>query len=167
MKKDLNVKRLKQIRSDINQWRAGGFPPGKQLFYCVWGLPTLGGFFLVMNTPARPLVSAFIFVLISAVALFFARVATAAVPKTWSETLDKRLSAYQPQNLVAWEYLQKTVRKKMTLDVHDLERWYESEAIIVFPRIQKPLRFLKNTPDATHSQQEGRDESAHPREGQS
>lgn len=144
VKKNLNAKRLKQIRSDINQWQAGGWPPGKRLFYSVWVLPTIGGFVLVMNTPATPIVSALIFTLISVVALFLARVATASVPKTWNETLDKRLSVYQPQNRVAWNYLQKTASRKGKLDVHDLENWYESEAITVFPLVKKPLRFLDN-----------------------
>ncbi|QEM94304.1 hypothetical protein FEI17_27105 (plasmid) [Kosakonia radicincitans] len=147
MKKDRNAKVLRQIRSDINQWRAGGFPPGKRLFLFVWGLPTLGGFWLVMNSSAKPAVSALIFALISGVALIFATVVTAAAPKTWSETLDKRLSTYQPQNLVAWNYLQKTASKKGKLEVHDLERWYESEAITACPRVKKPLRFLNHRPE--------------------
>ncbi|NCF08746.1 hypothetical protein [Kosakonia sp. MH5] len=155
MKKDRNAEVLRQIRSDISQWRAGGFPPGKRLFLFVWGLPTFGGFWLVMNISAKPTVSALIFALISVVALIFARVVTAAAPKTWGETLDKRLSTYQPQNLVAWEYLQKTARKKMTLEVHDLERWYESEAITVCPRVKKPLRFLGNTPEKKEEESRG------------
>ncbi|QOV66484.1 hypothetical protein [Kosakonia pseudosacchari] len=142
MKKDLNTKVLRQIRRDINQWNAGGFPPGKRLFYCVWGLPTVGGLLWALAHPV--LVSALIASLISVVALVFARVVSATTPKTWSEALDKRLSVYQPQNRVAWNYLQKTASRKGKLDVHDLENWYESEAITVFPLVKKPLRFLDN-----------------------
>lgn len=147
MKKDRNTEVLRQIRSDISQWRAGGFPPGKRLFLFIWGLPTAGGFWLVMSSSAKPTVSALIFALISVVAQVFARVVTATAPKTWSEALDKRLSSYQPKNQVAWNYLQKTAREKGKLEVHDLERWYESEAITVFPKVKKPLRFLNNQPE--------------------
>ncbi|NUL39679.1 hypothetical protein [Kosakonia sacchari] len=150
MKKDLNTKVLRQIRSDINQWNVGGFPPGKRLFYCVWGLPTVGGLLWALAHPV--LVSALIASLISVVALVFARAVTATVPKTWSEALDKQLSVYQPQNLVAWNYLQETAREKGKLEVHDLVRWYESEAITVFPKVNKPLRFLNNQPETKETE---------------
>lgn len=150
MKKDLNAKVLRQIRSDINQWNAGGFPPGKRLIYSIWGLPTVGGLFLVSAHPVS--VSALVAALVSVVALVFARVVTATTPKTWSEALDKRLSVYQPQNLVAWNYLQKTASKKGKLEVHDLERWYESEAITVSPEVKKPLRFLNNQPETNETE---------------
>ncbi|KDE33558.1 hypothetical protein AW40_27140 [Kosakonia radicincitans UMEnt01/12] len=147
MKKDRNANVLRQIRSDINQWRAGGFPPGKRIFLFVWGLHAFGGFWLAMNSSVGPTVSALIFTLSSVIGLIIARAVTATIPKTWSEALDKRLSSYQPKNQVAWNYLQKTAREKGKLEVHDLERWYESEAITVSPKVKKPLRFLNNQPE--------------------
>lgn len=147
MKKDRNANVLRQIRSDINQWRMGGFPPGKRLFLFVWWLHAFGGFWLAMNSSVGPTVSALIFTLSSVIGLIIARAVTAAAPKTWSEALDKRLSVYQPQNLVAWNYLQRTASKKGKLEVHDLERWYESEAITVFPQKKELLCFLNKRPE--------------------
>lgn len=144
MNTETNTKLLRQIGSDIHQWQAGGYPPGKQLFLCIWGLPTAVIFLLMEKITGHLEVSFFVTAVISTISLIIARQVTAAVPKTWEETLDKRLSEYQPNNMDAWSIFQGIAQQKGTIELIDVRQWYEHERASSGWPGKPPLHFLNN-----------------------
>lgn len=149
MKKKTNAQTLGQICSDIRQWRAGGSPPGIRRFWIILITLDATGFWIAMRLPVHPVNAALFFSLFVFGAALVAWNLPATALKTWSDTLDFRLSAYQPRNMMAWHDLQETARQKGRLERQDLERWYESERGFSSPPVTKPLRFLDNAPETT------------------
>ncbi|MDN2488145.1 hypothetical protein MML63_21170 [Kosakonia sacchari] len=147
MDNDPNAEILRQIRRDINQWKGGSLPPETARFALILLTPSVPAFFIVWFIPAPMLVQWLCFAAVCIPSGFLASHFSGALPKTWGEAVDTRLCEYQPQNQMAWEELQNAASKKGKLEVDDLERWYELEAMTVFPQKKEPLRFLNHRPE--------------------
>jgi len=149
VKKKTNAQTLGQISSDIRQWRAGGSPPGIRRFWIILITLAAMGFWTAMKLPVHPVNAALFLSLFVFGSGLIAWNLPATALKTWSHTLDFRLSAYQPRNMMAWHDLQETARQKGHLELQDLECWYERECGTVSPSDKRPLRFLDNAPEPT------------------
>lgn len=139
---------LKKIGRDIHAWHLGAFPPGVQIFWAVWLLPTVAGFLITTSVSLPSSVLALVFLCISGLALFVACFVTSGLPKTWEDTLDARLAKYQAYNQDAWHYLQGTVQAKGVLELCDVECWYRREIATVYPQRKKTLHFLETSSDS-------------------
>lgn len=149
MKTTTNTERLRQIGNDISQWQSGRYPPARKLFLCIWGLPTAASILLVENITVQPA-----WALVSAFSLFVAWRVTAKSPKTWAETLDKRLSEYQPRNPDAWHVFQDIAQRKGTIELIDIRQWYEHECASSGWPDKQSLRFLNSkTNRGTHDKE--------------
>ncbi|WOZ79937.1 hypothetical protein [Kosakonia sacchari] len=152
MKNDANAEILRLIHTDIYRWKAGSLPPETARFALILLTPTVPAFFMVWFIPATMLVQWLCFAAVCIPSGLLASHFSAALPKTWGEAVDARLCEYQPQNQRAWKALQNAAGEKGKLELDDLERWYELEAMTVFPQKKELLRFLNNQPETNETE---------------
>lgn len=70
--------------------------------------------------------------------------------QSWAEVFDRKLSAYEPLNLPAWEHL-KYQAETEGLTASIVSNWYREEARSVWPEKKPDLKFLHK---ATNSNEE-------------
>ncbi|MXG36782.1 hypothetical protein GRW62_32845, partial [Escherichia coli] len=66
--------------------------------------------------------------------------------ESWAEVFDRMLSEYEPLNLPAWEHLKHQAETE-GLTASIVSRWYQLEAMSVWPEKKPGLKFLHKTTD--------------------
>lgn len=61
--------------------------------------------------------------------------------ESWAEVFDRMLSAYEPLNLPAWNYLKHQAETE-GLTASNIRNWYQLEAMSVWPEKKPDLKFL-------------------------
>lgn len=136
-----NNRRLRSMRMHIAEWEARRPTPAGSTFIFVWLAMFLGAAALVLAYYLTLWALGFL------VVWFFLSqwICRRIVPRyneSWAEVFDRKLTAYEPLNLSAWEQLKHQAETE-GLTASIVRRWYQEEARSVWPEKKPDLKFLR------------------------
>lgn len=137
---------LRNMRMHIAEWEAGRPTPAGSRYMFIWFV-TFIGTVVVMVSAFRP---SLLMMSLLVVWFFLSQmICRRIVPRyneSWEEVFDRVLSAYEPLNLTAWEYLKHQAEQEgLTLSI--VSSWYQEETRSVWPEKKPDLKFLHKTAD--------------------
>lgn len=124
----------------IAEWEARRPTPAGSTFIFVWLAMFLGAAALVLAYYLTLWALGFL------VVWFFLSqwICRRMVPRyneSWAEVFDRKLSAYEPLNLSAWEHLKHQAETE-GLTASNVRNWYQLEAMSAWPEKKPDLKFL-------------------------
>ncbi|MDV0787436.1 hypothetical protein VC623_22785 [Citrobacter amalonaticus] len=144
---------LAKMRVHIAEWEARR-PTPEGYKYCFFWLATFIGVLVATVSVFHPSLFALCFL----ITWFFLsqKICKRIVPRyneRWEEVFDRMLSAYEPLNLPAWEYLKRQVETE-GLTVSIVRNWYHEESMTVWPKKNPDWKFLRNSPYEENNRKE-------------
>ncbi|MFZ5316526.1 hypothetical protein ACOY7N_21185 [Enterobacter asburiae] len=132
---------LRSMRIHIAEWEAGRATPEGSRFMFIWLVMYLGTAWPVLAYCQLLWALGFL------VIWFFSSqwICRRIVPRyneSWAEIFDRKLSAYEPLNLSAWEHLKRQSETE-GLTVSNVRNWYQLEVMSVWPEKKPGLKFLR------------------------
>lgn len=132
---------LRSMRMHIAEWEARRPTSARSTFIFVWLAIFLGAAAWVLAYYLTLWALGFL------VVWFFLSqwICRRIVPRyneSWAEVFDRKLTAYEPLNLSAWEQLKHQAETE-GLTASIVRRWYQEEARSVWPEKKPDLKFLR------------------------
>jgi len=136
---------LRNMRMHIAEWEAGRPTPAasRYMFLGVAIFLGVGGPVLSYYLSLWALVFLIVWLFLTQ---WICRRIVPRYNESWAEVFDRMLSEYEPLNLPAWEHLKHQAETE-GLTASIVSRWYQLEAMSVWPEKKPDLKFLHKTTD--------------------